>query len=87
MGTHWQPLNTLNTLQTPRKCQPGVGSGQVGVRCQPLGKQPHGTELTPPRQAGSADLGKLAPCAESGWVFLSSAADDEEKPSRSSDRS
>ena len=28
MGTHWQPLNTL---KTPRKCKPGVGSGQVGV--------------------------------------------------------
>ena len=33
-----------------------MGSGQVGVRCQPLGKQPHGTELAPPRQAGSADI-------------------------------
>ena len=52
VGTHWQPLNTL---KTPRKCKPGVGSGQVGARCQPLGKQPHGTELAPPRQAGSAD--------------------------------
>ena len=28
VGTHWQPLNTL---KTPRKCKPGVGSGQVGV--------------------------------------------------------
>ena len=54
VGTHWQPLNTL---KTPRKCKPGVGSGQVGARCQPLGKQPHGTELAPPRQAGSADNG------------------------------
>ena len=52
VGAHWQPLNTL---KTPRKCKPGVGSGQVGARCQPLGKQPHGTELAPPRQAGSAD--------------------------------
>ena len=25
MGTHWQPLNTL---KTPRKCKPGVGSGE-----------------------------------------------------------
>ena len=24
VGTHWQPLNTL---KTPRKCEPGVGSG------------------------------------------------------------
>ena len=28
MGTHWQPLNTL---KTPRKCKPGVGSGEAGV--------------------------------------------------------
>ena len=28
VGAHWQPLNTL---KTPRKCKPGVGSGQVGV--------------------------------------------------------
>ena len=27
-GTHWQPLNTL---QTPSKCKPGVGSGEAGV--------------------------------------------------------
>ena len=25
VGTHWQPLNTL---KTPRKCKPGVGSGE-----------------------------------------------------------
>ena len=24
----WQPLNTL---ETPRKCKPGVGSGEAGV--------------------------------------------------------
>ena len=28
VGTHWQPLNTL---KTPRKCKPGVGSGEAGV--------------------------------------------------------
>ena len=28
VGTHWQPLNTL---QTPRKCKPGVSSGEAGV--------------------------------------------------------
>ena len=28
VGTHWQPLNTL---QTPSKCKPGVGSGEAGV--------------------------------------------------------
>ena len=28
VGTHWQPLNTL---ETPRKCQPGVSSGEAGV--------------------------------------------------------
>ena len=28
MGTHWQPLNTL---KTPTKCKPGVGSGEAGV--------------------------------------------------------
>ena len=28
VGTHWQPLNTL---KTPRKCKPGVGSGQVAA--------------------------------------------------------
>ena len=42
MGTHWQPLNIL---KTPRKCKPGVGSGQVvggegaggvGTHWQPL---------------------------------------------------
>ena len=27
VGTHWQPLNTL---KTPRKCKPGVGSGRPG---------------------------------------------------------
>ena len=30
VGTHWQPLNTL---KTPRKCKPGVGSGEAGVGC------------------------------------------------------
>ena len=25
VGTHWQPLNTL---QTPRKCEPGLCSGE-----------------------------------------------------------
>ena len=42
VGTHWQPLNTL---ETPRKCKPGVGSGEggggegaggVGTHWQPL---------------------------------------------------
>ena len=28
VGTHWQPLNTLST---PSKCKPGVGSGEAGV--------------------------------------------------------
>ena len=28
VGTHWQPLNTL---ETPRKCKPGVSSGEAGV--------------------------------------------------------
>ena len=28
VGTHWQPLNTLQTL---RKCDPGVSSGEAGV--------------------------------------------------------
>ena len=28
VGTHWQPLNTL---KTPRKCKPGVSSGEAGV--------------------------------------------------------
>ena len=28
VGTHWQPLNTLST---PRKCEPGVSSGEAGV--------------------------------------------------------
>ena len=28
VGTHWQPLNAL---QTPRKCKPGVSSGEAGV--------------------------------------------------------
>ena len=28
VGTHWQPLNTF---KTPRKCKPGVGSGEAGV--------------------------------------------------------
>ena len=28
VGTHWQPLNTL---ETPRKCQPGVSSGEAEV--------------------------------------------------------
>ena len=28
VGTHWQ---LLNTLQTPSKCKPGVGSGEAGV--------------------------------------------------------
>ena len=27
VGTHWQPLNSLNT----QKMQPGVGSGEAGV--------------------------------------------------------
>ena len=27
VGRHWQPLNTL---KTPRKCKPGVGSGEAG---------------------------------------------------------
>ena len=27
VGTHWQPLNTL---ETPRKCKPGVSSGEAG---------------------------------------------------------
>ena len=28
VGTHWQPLNSL---ETPRKCKPGVNSGEAGV--------------------------------------------------------
>ena len=27
----WARIGSLNTLKTPRKCKPGVGSGQVGV--------------------------------------------------------
>ena len=36
VGTHWQPLNTL---KTPRKCKPGVGSGALAAfkyrKCKP----------------------------------------------------
>ena len=28
VDTHWQPLNSL---KTPRKCEPGVSSGGAGV--------------------------------------------------------